>query len=209
MRQGIFLPESAVSSRPCGKGFFLPESAVSSRPCGKVFFSQSQLSIPGATRDFSPGVSCQFPAVWQGFFLPESAFSSRCGKVFFSLPESTFSADSLSLPVQHASTSYTQAAIPLFGQTKILHTLIGIDSSSLLFIQMKYNTNLKKKRNKQTLSGSSIFKLGIANLWLLAFLGQIRPLTICHRISRLTFASKIAFARNAPVQRGPGRTLRG
>ena len=100
MRQGIFLPESAVSSRPCGKGFFLPESAVSSRPCGKGFFSQSQLSIPGATRDFSPGVSCQFPAVRQGFFpprvscqfpavrqgffLPESAFNSRCDKGFFS-----------------------------------------------------------------------------------------------------------------------------
>ena len=55
------------------------------------------------------------------------------------LPRSTFSADSLTVSVQPPCASEsarvkkkrTLAAIPLFGHTKILHTLIGMSSTAL------------------------------------------------------------------------------
>ena len=87
------------------------------RPAEKPGAIRMRVRVPGAARDFSPGVN--FP------------------------PELTSSADSLTVSAQPPCAvacintlcarynSHTLAATPLFGHTEILHTLIGMGSAAL------------------------------------------------------------------------------
>ena len=72
----------------------------------------------------------------------DAGSSPRCDERIF-LPESTSGAESFTMSVQtpcavacinictHVKDSKTLAAIPLFGRTKMLHTLVGMGSAAL------------------------------------------------------------------------------
>ena len=65
--------------------------------------------------------------VWQGIFCPELVFSADFPTVSVHLPGAV-----TGITFVCTSKSQTLAAVPQFGHTKILHTLIGMGSAALV-----------------------------------------------------------------------------